>query len=266
MGMEDIMEKGKMTIFVLALAVLTGFAFGQTAQDQIRAGDEAYARFDDAAALEAYKAAVALEPGNYEALWKLSRANVDVADLMDTKPAGAVDAQKAMYSEGEALAMKAIAANPNDTWGYFMRAAALGKRLLLLGKKEQIDSSKIVRAAIDKAIALDASNDLAWHALGRWHRRMAEIGGAKRFFGSLIYGSIPKGSFEESAKALEKAVELKPEYVNHRLELGLTYVALKKPDLAAAEFQKALDLPKSSSKDDMLKAQAQAELDGLKKK
>lgn len=260
------MLKGKMTILALGLAALACLAFGQTVQDHIRAGDEAYARFDDAAALEAYKAAVALEPGNYEALWKLSRAHVDVADLMDTKPEGALDAQKKMYAEGESLAKKAVAANPNDAWGYFQRAAALGKRLLLLGKKQQIDSSKIVRTAIDKAIALDAANDLAWHALGRWHRRMAEIGGAKRFFGSIVYGSIPKGSFEESAQALSKAVELKPEYINHRLELGLTYAALKKPDLAAAEFQKALDLPKSSSKDDMLKASAQAELDKLKKK
>jgi tetratricopeptide (TPR) repeat protein len=264
--MEDIMSKGKMICLVLGLAAMALVAFAQTAQDHIRAGDEAYARFDDAAALLAYQAAVALEPGNYEALWKLSRANVDVADLMDIKPAGAADAQKKMYGEAESLAKKAVAANPNDTWGYFQRSAALGKRLLLLGKKEQIDGSKTVRAAIDKALALDPANDLAWHALGRWHRRIAEIGGAKRFFGSLVYGSIPKGSFEESAQALTKAVELKPEYVNHRLELGITYVALKKPDLAAAEFQKAIDLPKSSSKDDMLKAEAQAELDRLKKK
>ena len=260
------MSKGKMTHLVLGLAALAMFAFGQTAQDHIRAGDEAYARFDDAAALEAYQAAAGLEAGNYEALWKLSRANVDVADLMDVKAAGAAEAQKKMYVQAESLAKKAIAANPDDTWGYFSLSAAMGKRLLLLGKKEQIDGSKAVRAAIDKALALDPANDLAWHALGRWHRRIAEISGAKRFFGSIIYGSIPKGSFEESAKSLEKAVELKPDYVNHRLELGLTYVALKKPDLAAAEFQKALDLPKSSSKDDMLKAQAQTELAGLKKK
>ena len=105
-----------------------------------------------------------------------------------------------MYTEATALARKAVAANPNDTWGHFQLAAANGKRLLLLGKKEQIDASKAVRAEIDKAIELDPTNHLAYHALGRWHRRMDEIGGAKRFFGSLIYGSIPKGSYAESEK------------------------------------------------------------------
>ena len=95
---------------------------------------------------------------------------------------------------------------------------------------------------------------------------MDEIGGAKRFFGSIIYGSIPKGSFAESEKALRKAIELHPEYVNHYLELGRTLVALKKYDEAAESFQKAIDLPKTTSKDDVLKAEAKTELDTLKAK
>jgi tetratricopeptide (TPR) repeat protein len=136
----------------------------------------------------------------------------------------------------------------------------------MLGKKEQINASKEVRAEIDKAIELDPTNHLAYHALGRWHRRMDEIGGAKRFFGNIVYGSIPKGSYEESEKALRKAVELHPEYANHYLELGRTLLALKKTDEAGQCFQKAIDLPKTTSKDDMLKAEAKAELDKLKKK
>jgi tetratricopeptide (TPR) repeat protein len=136
----------------------------------------------------------------------------------------------------------------------------------MLGKKEQINASKEVRAEIDKAIELDPANHLAYHALGRWHRRMDEIGGAKRFFGNIVYGSIPKGSYEESEKALRKAIELHPEFLNHYLELGRTLLALKKADEAAECFQKAIDLPKTTSKDDMLKAEAKAELDKLKKK
>jgi len=171
-----------------------------------------------------------------------------------------------MYTEATALAKKAVAANPNDTWGHFQLAASNGKRLLLLGKKEQIDASKAVRAEIDKAIELDPQNHLAYHALGRWHRRMAEIGGAKRFFGGLIYGSIPKGSFEESEKNLRKAIELHPEYANHYLELGRTLVELKKADLAAEAFQKCIDLPKTTSKDGVLKAEAKTELEKVQAK
>ena len=252
--------------FAAALLALTGTSFGQTASEHIQAGDRYYAGFDDQKALEEYLAAVGLEASNYEALWKTSRAYVDTADLVDPAAKEAKETRKKMYATGVTYARKAIAVNPNDTWGHFCLSAALGKKVLLQGKKEQIDASKVIKAEIDKAIELDASNDLAYHALGRWHRRMAEIGGAKRALGSLLYGSIPKGSFAESEKLFLKAIELRPGYANHHYELGLTYVALQKFDLAAEEFQKALDLPVSSSKDKGIKESARIELDKVLKK
>jgi tetratricopeptide (TPR) repeat protein len=251
--------------FALA-AFVAGPALAQTAAEHIEAGDQAYAQFDDTKALEDYQAALKLEPANYVALWKASRAMVDIADVIPGKDKEAKARQQKLYTDATELARKAVAAEPNDTWGHFQLAAANGKRLLMLGNKEQIAASKAVRAEIDRAIELDPTNDLAYHALGRWHRRIAEISGAKRFFGSILYGSIPKGSFEESEQHLRKAIELNPEYVNHYYELGLTLLALKKTDEAAQCFQKAIDLPKTTSKDDVLKANAQAELDKLNKK
>ena len=257
----------KKILFAFAAAsLLAAPALAQTAAEHIQAGNQAYAVFDDAKALEHYQAALALEPANYEALWKASRAMVDIADVIPASEKDIKERQKKMYADATELARKAVSANPNDTWGHFQLAAANGKRLLLLGKKEQIDASKDVRAEIDKAIELDPTNHLAYHALGRWHRRMDEIGGAKRFFGSIVYGSIPKGSYAESEKALRKAIELHPEFVNHYLELGRTLVALKKTDEAGECFQKAIDLPKTTSKDDVIKAEAKAELDALKAK
>jgi tetratricopeptide (TPR) repeat protein len=256
----------RILVFFAAAVLLAAPALSQSAAEHIQAGNTAYAAFDDAKALEHYQAALKLESGNYEALWKASRALVDIADVIPATAKDVKEQQKTMYTEATALARKAVAANPNDTWGHFQYAAANGKRLLLLGKKEQIEASKAVRAEIDKAIELDGTNHLAWHALGRWHRRMDEIGGAKRFFGNIIYGAIPKGSFEESETALRKAIELHPEFVNHRLELGRTLVALKKYDEARASFQEAIDLPKTTSKDDVLKAEAKTELDALKTK
>jgi tetratricopeptide (TPR) repeat protein len=257
----------KKILFAIAMAaLLAGPALAQSAADHIREGDAAFATFDDTAALEHYQAALKLEPANYAALWKASRAMVDIADVIPATDKDINAKQMKMYTEATALARKAVDANPNDTWGHFQLAAANGKRLLLLGKKEQIEASKAVKAEIDKAIELDPTNHLAYHALGRWNRRMDEIGGAKRFFGSLIYGSIPKGSFADSEKWLRKAIELHPEYVNHYLELGRTLVALKRYGEAAAAFQKAIDLPKTTSKDDFLKGEAKTELAKIKDK
>jgi tetratricopeptide (TPR) repeat protein len=249
--------------FALVLAVP---AAAQSAADLIQAGDEAYAQKNDAKALESYLAAAEAEPRNYEALWKASRSLIDNGDLIDPEIKGAEEKQKKFYQDAEAYARRAVAANPDDTNGHFQLSAALGKHALLLGKKQQIAMSREVKTEIEKAIALDAANDGAYHALGRWHRKMAEIGGAKRALAGILYGKVPKGTFEEALTYMKKAVELKPDYINHRLELGRTYVAMDRYAEAAVEFQQCLDLPESTSKDPIYKAEAKKELAAIQKK
>lgn len=259
------MKKGLLLTAVLALFLAVPVS-AQTAADLIKAGDEAYDQRNDALALESYLAAVKAEPGNYEALWKASRSLVDTGDLVDIKVKGAEDKQKKFFQDAADYARKAVAANPNDTNGHFQLSASLGKHALMLGKKDQIAMSHEIKAEIEKAIQLDGTNDGAYHALSRWHRKMAEIGGAKRALGSILYGKIPKGTYEEAETHMKKAVELKPDYINHRLELARTYVEMDKYKEAAAEFQKCLDLPETTSKDAMYKSEAKTELAAIQKK
>jgi tetratricopeptide (TPR) repeat protein len=238
----------------------------QTADEQLKKGDEFYAQHKDAEALEAYLAAVQVDPKSYEAAWKACRSMIDMGDLVDLKAKGGEEKQKKFFKDSEAYARKAVGLNPNDTQGHFFLSAALGKYALMLGKKDQIAMSREIKTEIEKAIELDPTNDLAYHALGRWHRRIAEIGGAQRFFGSIFFGKIPKGSFVESEQALKKAAELKPDYLNHHIELARTYVAMDKYKEAVAEFQKTIDLPTSTSKDPEYKKEAEAEMAKAKKK
>jgi tetratricopeptide (TPR) repeat protein len=185
---------------------------------------------------------------------------------MEPKDDAAKEKQRKSFQDSLSYARKAVRANPNDTWGHFFVSAAQGRFVLTKSKKDQVNASKTIKAEIEKAIELDPNNDLAYHALGIWHRTMAEIGGAQRFLGGMIYGSIPKGTFEESERALQKAISLNPNYTNHHLELGRTYLDMKKYDLAKQEFQKTLELPNTTSKCPLYKKEAQAELDALKKK
>jgi tetratricopeptide (TPR) repeat protein len=123
----------KSLILMTFLMVLAVMSYGQTAADHIKAGEEAYVQFDDQKALEHYLEALKIEPNNYEALWKTSRAYVDIADVM---PAGDKDAKQRqkLYTDATAYAQKAVVANPNDTWGHFQVAASLGKKLLKIGR------------------------------------------------------------------------------------------------------------------------------------
>ena len=233
--------------FKIAVAALIAFVllplFGQTAAHYIKQGDEYFAKFDDAQALQEYLKAAKAEPANYEALWKTSRAYYDVGGFMTPANSKAADEQRKIYSDSMSYARQAIKADPNGTWGHLFLSAAWGKyvftHVLTLSIKEQVNASKQIKVEIDKAIELDPKNDLAYHALGRWHRQMAEIGGAHRFFGGLLYGSIPKGTFVESEKYLKKAIELNPNYTIHYLELGRTYLDMKKPTLPSMSSRRS---------------------------
>jgi len=259
----------KRMIFVLVaafFALSAGFAFAQTVDEHLKKGDEYYTQLDNAKAMEEYLAAVQADPNNYEAAWKACRAMLDIGELTDIKTKEGEAKQKKYYKDSEAYGRKAVALNPNDTWGHFYLSAALGQYGLLLGKKEQIAMSREVKTEIEKAIQLDPNNDLAYHALGRWHRAIAEIGGAKRLFGSIFFGSIPKGSFEESAAALKKATELKPEFIEHHLQLARTYMEMDKYKEAVDAYQKAIDLPAATAKDPDYKKEAATEIVKAKKK
>jgi tetratricopeptide (TPR) repeat protein len=238
---------------------------GLTPAELIIQGDKFYARFDEQGAVDSYLTAIRLEPGNYEALWKAARGIEDLSDLLIGKDPASKDKKVKMYGDAVAYATMAVAANPGDTWGHCYLSSSMGKRVVLMSIKDQINAYQKIRAEIDKAIELDGTNDLAYHGLGRWHRRAAEVGGAKRFFGGLIYGSLPQGSFAEAEAAFQKAIHLKPNYLGHHLELARTYVAMGKYDLAVPEYQKVIDLAPMSAIDKYLKAEAAFEIEKARK-
>ena len=237
-----------------------------TAAEYILQGDERYTRFDEQGALDAYLAAIRLEPGNYGALWKAARGIEDLSDLIIGKDPVSKEKQRNMYGDAVAYATKAVAANPGDTWGHCYLSSSMGKRAVLMSIKDQINAYQKIRAEIDKAIELDGTNDLAYHGLGRWHRRAAEVGGAKKFFGGLIYGSLPQGSFAEAEAAFKKAIGLRPDYIGHHLELARTYAAMGKYDLAVPEYQKAIALAPMTAMDKKFKAEAAVEIERAREK
>ncbi|MCJ7613089.1 MAG: hypothetical protein MUP19_12600, partial [Candidatus Aminicenantes bacterium] len=79
----------------------------KTAADLIKAGDDLYVKFDDAGALVQYEQAAKLEPTNYEALWKTSRAYLDVGDRMVPKNKDEEAKQIKLYLTAEDYAKKA---------------------------------------------------------------------------------------------------------------------------------------------------------------
>ena len=229
---------------------------GELAETVARAA-ALYQRFKSSEALVEFKKALALAPDDPEVLVWTARTYVDVGDMIPETVADWKKRRLEQYRAAERYARRAVKADPKSTWPHFFLAVALGKVAEFAGVKEQIALAQDVRQATDTAIALDPDNGFAYHVLGVWHRRMAEINRAERLVAQLfLLGSVPKGRLEDSVRYLKKALEYNPDVINHHLELARTYQALDKPELARQHLKRVAELPIRFSDDEMHKRKA----------
>ncbi len=255
-------RSGRLAAVVAAVTAVTSIA-GETAGPDAPAfvaeGDAALTNFDLPKATLAYRAALKLEPGNYDAHWRLARALVDAATL-ETDAAK----KKTLLTEAQDRARAAVRSNPDGAKGHTFVAIVVGKLALYHGGRTKVELSKEVKAEAEKAIALDPKEDLAYHVLGIWNREMVELNWFLKRFAEVLYGKFPPASMEAAEKNLRKAAKLAPATIPHQVELGLTLRAAGKTAEAKQTLEHALTMPKTWVTDDVYKKQAREALPSLR--
>jgi tetratricopeptide (TPR) repeat protein len=205
------------------------------------------------------------EPRNLEALAKLSRAHIDIGDLIPETQPNWKEQRIREYRTAENYARQAITADPDSTWGYFYLAASLGTLAGISPVAEQVEMAEEIRVATETAIRLDQGNGFAYHVYGVWHRRMAEIGKTQRAVASLWYGrTLPRGDLDKSLEYLKKAVAINPNLIVSRLELARTHAARQEWAEARAQLNRVAQLPIKFSDDAKHKQQARELQDEIK--
>lgn len=229
---------------------------GEVAETVARAA-ALYRQFKSGEALAELKKALALAPDDPEILIWIARTYIDVGDLIPETTPGWQAKRIERYRAAERYARAAVTASPESTWPHFFLAVALSKLADFCGTKKQIVLAKEIRKEVDRAIALDPDNGFAYHVLGVWHRRMAEINQAERLLARvLLLKSVPAGHLDDSVHFLEKAIRHNPDVITHHLELARTYHALGKPDLAKEHLGAVNRLPVKFSDDGLHKLNA----------
>lgn len=234
-------------ILLLLELLFLGFAATDAAGDagEIARGDSAFARLDNPAALQHYQLALAEDSSNYQALWKLARAHIDVGEQLEDK-----QERRQHYQAAVKLARRAVQVDSLGEKGHLFLSIALGRIALDAGARERVRLSREIKEEVDRALALDSTDDVAWHVLGRWHRKIATLNWIERNFAKIFLGGVPKGaSVERAAECLQKAVELKPTSIQHHYQLAVTYEELKEEEQARREYQNVLQLPITDADD-----------------
>jgi tetratricopeptide (TPR) repeat protein len=227
--------------------------------------DHLYSQFKTREAADEWLKILQIDPRDFEATTKLSRAHLDFGDMIPESSPEWREKRLKEYRKAEEYARQAIALDPNSTWGHFYVAAALGDIALVSTIAKQIDLAGEIRSSLEKAIALDPKNGFAYHVYGIWHRKMAEIGKTSRLVASVIYGrSPPSGNLEKSIEYLKTAVALNPDVIVSRIELAKSYIAAEDWSMARSSLIPIRQLPIQFSDDAKHKQRAEQLLEQIK--
>lgn len=242
---------------VLALA---GTGFGaDSAADLMRKGDVHYDHLQPAEALKFYLPAEKLEPNNARLLVRISR---QYRHLMSDARASAEKVRLGNMAVN--YSQRAVQLAPNDPEAQLAVAVSYGRLLPLQSSKEQVANSRVIKAAVDKVIALDPGNDLGWQVLGRWYLNIADISAVKRALAQVVYGKLPTAKYEDAVRCFEKAIALNPNRLMHYIELGRTYAQMGRTDEARKFITKGLAMPNTEKDDPETKERGRQVLEKLR--
>jgi tetratricopeptide (TPR) repeat protein len=227
---------------ICALSVATSLTPAPAGTDQpapsLSRGDRLYAVGQLADAQVAYRAALGNPSDRFGALCRLSRVESELGD--DARG----EERRRWAAAAVEHARDAVKIAPDSAQGHVWLAVALGRQMLQEGPKTRLALSREIKSEVDRAIALDPGSGRAFHVRALWNRRIARLNLFDRTFARAGLGGVPKGaSMENALRDLEKAIELEPAHVGHRVELGRTFVMLKQRAEARRELMKALELP-----------------------
>jgi tetratricopeptide (TPR) repeat protein len=242
---------------LLAVCLLARTASAQSAADHISAGDREYASLKPAAALPHYEAALAADPKHYEALWKASRAAVDIGELEAN-----ADTRKQIYKNAEQYARRAVEANPADAEGHFHLARSLGRTAQSLGKRDRVKYAGEVRTHALHALERSPKHAGALHVMGMWNAEIMRLSGFQRFAAKNLLGGriFGEASWKEAVRYMEAAVASEPDRIVHRIDLAEVYEDVGDKAKAREQYQVIVRSEVHDAKDPTYKQQAEERL------
>jgi tetratricopeptide (TPR) repeat protein len=266
------------TLTALALLVAPRLGAQATPPEHIALGDSARAALHAEESLRHYQAAVAelqhtlgraardttlITPPNplyCEALWKAARQISDVAKqlLGDSLK----QRRDSLYSVGRTWAEEAIRADSSVANAHFSLALVLGRLSRTRGGKERVRFGRIIYDETERTIRMDPRHDGAYHILGMWNAEVKRLSGFTRFAAKTFLGAgfMSRANWDSAVANMERAVQLNPQHVYHRLELAGVYLDVDQPAKAKEQLQAIAALPDGDPMDPYYKRLAAAAL------
>ncbi len=175
-------------------------------------------------AAEMWAAALAANPRDFEAAWKLARADYWLGGHAPGRE------RRAFFENGIEAGRKAVAAQPNRPEGHFWLAANMGTLAESFGLRQGLKYRKPVKDELETVLRLDPGFEQgsADRALGRWYFRVPGLFG---------------GSYKQAENHLRASLTYNPNITASHFFLAELLLDDGRKDEARAELRKVLDAP-----------------------
>lgn len=244
---------------VAATFVFSTSLAAQTAAEHIVMGDRERSAMNSPNALKHYQAAIEADASNAEALWRASREAIDLGEFDEAK-------RDSLYQLGEQYARRAVQADAKSSMAHFALAKAIGRRALSMGVRDRVKFAGEVRKEALESLALDSTNAGALHVMGAWNANIMRLSGFSRFMAKNVLGgkTFDQASWKEAVRYMERAMQLEPDRIVHRLDLGEIYADTGDKAKAREQYEMVGRLKPLDYNDKHYQEQAQKALGELK--
>lgn len=244
------MDQLKNFIIFTALFIVPVMVYGQsTVGDLEQKADSLYQQFEENQALELYQQILEEDPDHYTALWRTSFLYSRVGNRFEDK-----DDQKEYFNKAIKLAEQALEIDSTNAQSNFVMAVAMGRKALISGARDRVKASRAIKKFADRALEIDNGHAGAWHVLGRWHFKVANLSWVERAAANTLFGGIPGDATNGKAvEAIQNALDLNDNYILYYYDLAKIYEEMGEDQQAIAACEKAVELDTLTPDDPMLK-------------
>lgn len=229
----------------VAILSLLLFAFSVAAFAQennvnvaLQNANQLFSEHKESQALEAYLAVLKTEPQNYAALWNASYLYSRIGNRFSEKK------KKIEYfNKAKELALKALDVDSTDANSNFAMSVAMGRIALISSPKARVAASSDIKHYAEQALKYDPHHAGAWHVLGRWNYKVANLSFAEKLAANLLFGGLPKGASDKNAiNDYKKAIEYDGNDMMYYIDLAKVYKTENQDQEAIQTLQKMLRL------------------------
>ena len=221
----------------LSFVCLAANGANPLAEQFIEQGDAQVKALHAPEALALFQQAAQVDPNDVEIVLRISQQYSNLISVAKS-PAEAADYAKRSLDE----AKQAVVLAPQNEKANLALAVAYGRLTDFVDNRTKVEYSRQVKDEAEKALALEPTDDFAWHVLGRWNYAVATLNPILKLIAKYVYGGMPEASLQEAVKDYQKAIALAPQRVIHHHELARAYIALGDMGDARKEWKTELTL------------------------